>query len=185
MSRALIVSLSAAGLLAGGFIALGLWTYLSASPLGVPLSGFFPWPIACSTRGCVTSRTWHAQAERSARVAQATGQDEPREEKVLNTLIRQHLSHYAQLRSPVGIPEAQRYRREMLNIPDEMVAQSAGLSAYEYDLYFLVPFLEQERLRQARSAESADELYAMLAKERWVFALPRAISWNREEGRLE
>jgi hypothetical protein len=166
----------------GGLIA---WTYVSRDMLGVPLARMLPWPVSCSTRGCITTRAWANQVERAENIARATKYEIPTQKQVLNTLIRQHLAHFGQLRSPIGIKEAQRYRRDILNMPDEKVAQAAGLSPYEYDQYFIVPFLEQESLRQERSAESVDELYRLLAGERYVFVLPAHLKWDRSEGRLK
>lgn len=167
------------------FIGLATLTYTSRDTLGAPFATLIPWPAACSTRGCITTRAWANQVERAENIARATKYEVPTSRQVLNTLIRQHLAHFGQLRSPIGIKEAQRYRRDILNMPDEKVAQAAGLSPFEYDQYFIVPFLEQESLRQERSVESVDELYRLLAGERYVFVLPVHLTWDRSEGRLK
>lgn len=155
------------------------WVLLAREPLSTPVSRWLPWPVACSTRGCITTRRWHDYLQATERFAQATRAEAPSSATVLTTLIRQHLAHHAHLRSPVSRADAIRYRQEILHAEnEEQVQEYTSLSLAQYDEQVLIPLLEQESLRQQRKAETPDDLYAQLAAERWVAVLPWFLAWD-------
>ena len=163
-------------------IGLGVWLWLLASPdpLNHPLASVFPWPVACSTRGCVTSTAWHTHTQARVAFAAATQQDQPTSAQTLETLIRHHLSQHALVRSPVTMADVRRYREEILNIKDDKsVNDVTGLNLADYDTQVILPFLQQEALRQQRKVESASELYVGLAKDRAIFILPFGLAWDK------
>lgn len=173
---------------AGGVIVLllGFWAFILTrhQPLDVPTARSLPWPVVCTTRGCITTKQWadHVNAVSVfAQAAEANLAADPRHS--LTTLTRQHLAHAAHLRSPVTMTDARRYREEILNFTDEARLQAiTGMTLQEYDALVVVPFLEQESLRQQRRAESIDDLYKQLAAERLVVALPWHLQWDAEQG---
>lgn len=161
------------------------WVLLSAAPLEVPISQLMPWPVACSTRGCITTRDWQRQQAAVTVFAELSQREKLAPIDSLTTLTRQHLAHYGQLKSPVTPAAAARYREEILNGKDEAVIKEAtGLSLAEYDELVVTPFLEQESLRQERRAETAEDLYVQLAGERTIFVLPRNLTWSAEEAKV-
>ena len=169
-------------LLLGGWV----WVLASENPLDNPIAGWLPWPVACSTRGCVTMWSWQRHELAAAIFAQATEEERLSPAATLTTLVRQHLAHYAQLKSPITDADAARYREDILNATDEAWIQSAtGMTLVDYDEYVVKPFLEQESVRQQRRAEQVDDLYKQLAQERWVIVLPFSLSWDREQGRVQ
>jgi hypothetical protein len=159
------------------------WILASTEPLHNPLARFFPWPIACSSRGCVTTTSWLRLHAAHTAFAQATQQQVPTFRDSLGTLIRQHLIRHSWLRPPVSDADAQRYRFEILNLHDDATLRaSTGFSGAEYDRHVIIPFLEQEALREARQVESLEQLYALLGQERTVIVFPFYLKWDREKG---
>ncbi|MDP3997466.1 MAG: hypothetical protein U1C49_03280 [Candidatus Andersenbacteria bacterium] len=168
-------------LLLGGWA----WVLAGSDPAGNVLAEYFPWPVVCTTRGCVSSTRWLKEEKIQQTFAEKTGQEIPTAADALNTLARQHLTHYAQLRQNVTLADAERYRTEILNVSQEnQIKDTTGLILDDYDNYVLLPYLEQESLRQQRSAETPDDLYQQLAKERLVVVLPFHLKWDRQEGRV-
>lgn len=138
-----------------------------------------PLPIACSTRGCISTKEWRRAERTQSAFTKATDSPAVAAEAALTTLLRQHLVHHALLRPIATAQEAQRYRVDILNLTDEAhVLATTGLSLAEYDLYVLVPFLEQEALREQRGLATAEELYTQLAAERYLIALPLSLQWD-------
>ncbi len=169
------------GVVGGGWA----WVLAAQNSLAVPVSQWLPWPVACSTRGCVTTWSWQRQYRATEVFATLIQREQPTPEQTLTTLVRQHLAHYSQLTSPVTSAEAVRYREEILNAKDEtQIQQATGLSMGEYDELVILPFLEQESARQQRRAENAEDLYKQLAGERWVVALPLHLTWNKDEAKV-
>ncbi|MEX2054976.1 MAG: hypothetical protein WD972_02235 [Candidatus Andersenbacteria bacterium] len=174
---------AAAGLLLVIFIGLWLWVLAINDPLTKGLATNVPWPIACSTRGCITTLAWHNQHERATSFATAAQQPTPSTTDSLTTLVRQHLIRHAAVTSPVTTAEARRYREEILNQKNEdFVKKVTSLSLDEYDEQVLVPFLQQEALRQSRKVESNDELFKQLAGERWIGIFPFSLGWDKATG---
>lgn len=157
----------------------------SPDPVNHPLARLLPWPVVCTTRGCITTTQWreHTAARATFNTALALPHAAPAE--TLTTLVRQHLVSYAVIRSAVTAADARRYREEILNAKDTSVIQNAtALTLDEYDQLVVLPFLQQEALRQQRHAESAEELFAQLAQERFVVVFVRGLRWNAQEGKV-
>lgn len=163
-------------------LAVWLWVLLSPDPLGHPLSAAFPWPVACSTRGCITTTAWHTHMQSRLAFMAKTSQPKPTSAEALQTLIRHHLSAYALVRSPVTMADVRRYREEILNIKDDATVMDAtGLSLSDYDEQVILPFLQQEALRQQQKVESIEELYVALARDRAILVLPFALGWDKNK----
>jgi hypothetical protein len=158
---------------------------LSQDPLGHPLSTFLPWPVACSTRDCITTTQWQRYHAIQTTFAQATGESPRTAPEVLTTLLRQHLVEHAFLQSPVSLLDAQRYRTDVLHLPDDKIKELTTLTPAEYDALVVVPFLEQEALRTQLKVESTDELYVHLSRSRWIGVFPKGWWWNRERALVE
>ena len=161
-------------------VILWAWVLLSPDPLANPLANMFPWPIACSTRGCITTARWQAHLQSRLAFMATTNQAVPTSAEALQTLIRHHLSAHALVRSPVTLADVRRYREEILNIKDDAsVTAATGLSLAEYDEQVVLPFLQQEALRRQLKVESIEELYLQLAQDRAIIVLPFALSWDK------
>ncbi len=158
--------------------------YLIPNPRVNPLSRWLPWPLICSTRGCVTTMDWAQYIDLSDRFSEQAGTAKLSSTEMLTTLARQHLVSRAQLKSSVTEEDAWRYRTEILNLSDEEVKEFSGLEADEYDKYVVLPLLRQENIRQYRQAETTDELYKVLAGERWMAALPIGMWWDKTDGSI-
>ncbi len=162
-----------------------MWVLLARNPLQAPPASWLPWPVVCSTRGCITTREWQRQQIATEVFAQIAQREQPTPLQSLNTLARQHLAHYGQFTSPVTLASAQRYRTEILHATDETkLKEATGLSLAEYDELVVIPFLEQESLRQQRRAEAPDDLYKQLAQERWMVVLPWHLTWSKADGKV-
>lgn len=163
-----------------------LWTWvLTSQPLDNPLAATVPWPVACSTKGCVTTTGWVKQYEAELSFAQTTETEPPTPIEALTTVVRHHLVKHAVLRSPVTLADVVRYRQEILNLTDEQRLQEAvNMSLTDYDNSVLLPYLQQEALRQQLSVESVEELYAQLSSERSIVVLPFSLRWNKERGEV-
>lgn len=167
------------------FMLLGGWVWVLASqePLHNPLARIMPWPVACTTRGCVTTQTWAQQAALDAYFAQTVGQEAARLDESLTTVVRRHLIAHAFVVEPITAADARRYREEILHLKDDAIVQAAvGVTAEEYDRLMIVPFLQQAAVQQQRKAESPTELYRALAGERWVIILPFSLRWDTDTG---
>lgn len=104
----------------------------------------------------------------------------------LTTAVRAHLVEEAFARAPVNLQDAKRYRETVLRLPvDSELLAEMGFTADEYDRVVLLPFLLQEALRQQYRAESIDELYRILEKQRGLWVLPRGLVWNSEIAAVE
>lgn len=164
---------------------LGAWGWVlgSKEPLKNPIANLWPWPVACTTRGCVTTQAWAHQATLDARFAASVEQAIPSETESLTTAVRRHLLRHAFVVKPVTAADARRYREEILHLKDEArLKESVGVTAGEYDQFVIVPFLQQAALQQQRKVESVDELYGALANERLVIVLAFSLRWDQETG---
>lgn len=147
------------------------------------LSTFLPWPVACTPRGCVTTREWREQIRVSDAFAASAAGEPQTQEAALTSVVRRHLVENAFVRSPVTAADARRYREEILHLKDEALLQeSVGMTAAEYDQQIITPFLQQAALQQQRKAESISELYAGLSSERFVLVLPFHFRWDKDTG---
>jgi len=163
--------------------ALWLWVLASPDPLFNPTARYFPWPIACSANGCLTTLAWQHHFAARQTFSAAANTEAPTSAQALTTITRQHLAHNTLIQAPVTLADARRYRENILNLKNEEQIQStAGLTTDAYDQYIILPFLEQESLRQQHQAESTDELYQVLAQEHRLFILPFALQWDRDRG---
>lgn len=159
--------------------ALWLWFLLAPDPLNALPARYLPLPVACSTRGCITSTSWHAHTQASRAFAAATVQTPPMSAATLTTLLRQHLTNHATLPSKVEESDAQRYREEILNLKDAaQVEKTTGLTITQYDAHVITPFLQQEALRQQTHVESLDELFTQLAAHRTIIVWPFSLGWD-------
>ncbi|MEX1997560.1 MAG: hypothetical protein WEA04_02690 [Candidatus Andersenbacteria bacterium] len=173
-------------LLVAGVLPLGIWAgvLLGPNPLQ-QVSAAFPWPVACSLRGCVSSRSWQRFHNIRAAFALATNQAPPTGAESLTTLVRQHLVEHATTTSPITPADARRYREEILNLTtDEQVQPITSLTLEEYDYFIVEPFLRQEALRELRHAETPVDLYQQLAGEQRIVVLPRKLYWDKAAGRV-
>ena len=175
------------GIVAGLFIALwfGLWAWLlfTQDPLRHPLARTPLFPIACTTRGCITSTSWLQQHQLTTQFNAATLLDTPAPEETLTTVIRDHLLRHATVRPAVTIEGAARYREEILHITSvDDLPDTISLSLEEYDEMIVLPFLQQEGLRQLHLVESTEELYEILTKQRPVLLLLFNYHWNSARG---
>jgi len=143
------------------------------------------WPLACSTRGCVTTADWARQFETAKRFAVFTGGAEQTPAQALTSTIRQHLLSHAFFKSPVTVADAKRYRQEILNVQKtDFLKTNLGLSAEEYDQYVILPFLEQQALLEQYKVETTDELYKLLAQERFLVLFTWHYKWDRGTGNV-
>jgi hypothetical protein len=159
--------------------------WLFPNPKENPVARWLPWPIVCSTQGCITTWGWADYIELTERFARKAEVPELTTTELLTTMSRQHLVDHAQLKSPVSIEEATRYRRDILNLTDDDVLLYSGLSPMEYDSRVVLPLLRQENLRQYRHAETLTDLYQILAQERRVVVLPLTMQWDKNDGSVK
>lgn len=153
---------------------------ISRDPVAHPLAARFPWPVVCSTRGCITTQGWQRFHQAAVQFGQATNNQTPTPTASLTSLVRQHLVAEAFVRSPVTPADSERYRREILNVTDAAsIERLTGLTLAEYDELVVLPYLQQEALAAARHVETTDELFRQLAQERWIVALPARLQWDR------
>ncbi|MBI4022249.1 MAG: hypothetical protein HY372_02740 [Candidatus Andersenbacteria bacterium] len=177
-----VILLAALPVLLGG---LWLTVLLNKDPLNSTLGTRFPWPVACSLRGCVTTTAWDKQLEARTAFNQAAKQPPPTAPEALTTLVRQHLVSHAFIRVPVTAQDAVRYREEVLNARDESAVQEAvGLPLKDYDNLVILPLLQQEALRQERRVETFDEMFTLLARERPVWVLLRGLVWDKASAKV-
>lgn len=166
-----------------GVTAISVW--ILPDPNLNPVARLLPFPVVCSTRGCITTRTWHTYSQLANRFAAAAGTSELTRDELLTTLARQHLVSRTQLKSPVAREDAERYRQEILNLSQDDVSAYSGLSAAEYDEFVVWPLLQQENVRQYRNAETTADLYRLLASERRMFVFPVGLWWDKSDGSVK
>ncbi|PIT98455.1 MAG: hypothetical protein COT71_00585 [Candidatus Andersenbacteria bacterium CG10_big_fil_rev_8_21_14_0_10_54_11] len=162
-----------------------IWLLLltSATPLESPLADWPLFPIACSTRGCVTSARWQQQQSIQAQFAHTAGEQAPLPAASLTTVVRQHLVHHASVRVPATMGDARRYREEVLQAKDpEQIERATGLTIPQYDKLVVLPLLQQEAVRLERSADNYEILFADLAKDRPIVILAWPYRWDGETG---
>lgn len=160
-----------------------LWAsiLLSSSVYTHSLSKTGLWPIICSTRGCVTTSSWHKHYQARLVFAKAIEGETPSPEEALTTLARQHLVNKAIANWPVTIREARRYREEVLQVRDETkILETTGMAIDDYDKFVILPLLKQEVLREQMDITEFDELFKKLAADRDLWALPRGLKWDKE-----
>ena len=177
MSKRLLVSISFLGVaLASG---VGLFGWVLASPLGALPASWLPWPVVCSTRGCVTTWDWQRQQTLAEAFAQASDSPPPTSAATLTTLVRQHLVRFATATSDVTLADAARYREEILNVSStEQLQETLPVTLEEYDELIVLPYLAQESLRHHQRAETPADLHQKLASERLLIVLPFQLRWN-------
>ncbi|MBI3251505.1 MAG: hypothetical protein HYZ62_01180 [Candidatus Andersenbacteria bacterium] len=143
------------------------------------------WPLACSTRGCITTADWARQFEVAKRFAVFTGGAAQTPAQALTSALRQHLLSHAFFKSPVTVADAKRYRQEILNVQrTDFLETNLGMSAEEYDQYVILPFLEQQALMGQYKAESTEELYKLLSQERFLVLFTWHYRWDRATGSI-
>lgn len=166
---------------------IGIWIYtLSFSNPSHGLSKAFPWPIACSTRGCITSQEWSHQRAYDVAFAAATGKLMPSDAATLTTIMRRHLIAHAAIQSPISLQDAVRYRTAILHTTDIATLRPLGITSFaDYDSNIILPFLEQEALMKQRNITNIDDLYKDLAHKRTIFLLLFHYRWNIDRGEVE
>lgn len=173
------------GVVAAAWVGTWVWLVTSKDILNHPLASLPIYPLACTTRGCITSASTLNFHQRAVAFSFASLTDAPTFEESLSTVIRRHLAKEAFLRSPVTLADAKRYREEILHITSEdKIKEVASMSVAQYDEDVLVPFLQQEALRQQHSVESTEELYGILSSQRRVFLLPYYFRWDTDRGQV-
>lgn len=166
-------------------LALWGWVLSSDETLSNPVASYAGWPVACSVRGCITTKTWQSHYRTRQAFAKAVEQEAPQPVEALTTLLRQHLVEHAFLRTPVTVREAARYREEILGARDEnQILLASGLTVEEYDQLVILPLLQQEALKQQNSVESSQELYHLLAADRSIVVLPWRLRWDSERAEV-
>lgn len=156
-------------------ILLGAWIY-----------AFKLWPIACSTRGCITKAEWVQQRAYDIAFAQATRKDQPSDTTTLTTVIRRHLISHAVLQSPVSSQDAVRYRTAILHTTDIATLKPLGITSFSiYDSQIILPFLQQEALMKQKNITNTEVLYKELASQRKIFLLLFHYRWNIDRGEVE
>lgn len=149
------------------------------------LATFLPWPVVCTSRGCINMRDWGEQQRIADQFAMHARTTAPSAEVTLTTAVRRHLLAHAFVTTPVTAADARRYREEILHLKDEQkISDISGLSPEDYDQLIVLPFLQQAALQQEHKAESLDELYTELARDRWVAVLPFQYRWNKDAGKV-
>ena len=166
---------------------ISIWVYtLSFSNPTHVLSKTFPWPIACSTRGCITSQEWSRQRAYDIAFATATGKPMPSDAATLTTIMRRHLIAHATIQSPISLQDAVRYRTAILHTTDIATLRPLGITSFpDYDSNIILPFLEQEALMKQRNITNTDDLYKDLAHQRTIFLLLFHYHWNIDRGEVE
>lgn len=165
------------------WVAAWLWVLSGAMPHEHRLSSWPLFPVACTTRGCITSAQWQQQHSRQGQFAVATNSAAPEPRQSLTTAVRQHLVQHAAVQAPATMTDARRYREEVLQAKDPATVERAvGLTLADYDELVVLPLLQQEAIRLERSMESYDELFAALAKERSVGILAWRYRWDTATG---
>ena len=185
MGRSWVRRAIGVGLIVMATAALAGW--ISVLAAGRPAAHTFakmgPWPVACTTRGCVTTTAWREFHRLNVLFTQAVEIDEPSDSESLTAVLRRGLVEAAQLRTPVTPADARRYREEILRFRDEaLLNETLGLTLAEYDEEVILPFLQQEALKTELAVESTEELYQQLAQERWVIILPFGLKWDKKSG---
>ncbi len=173
--------------LVGIFIGF-MWLWVSTLNLQSPTtraSSLFPWPIACSWRGCITSKEWVLQRSYDVAFAKQTNKSQPTEAETLTTILRRHIISHASLASPVSIKDAVRYRTAILRNTEIDTLKPLGIASFpEYDSMVILPFLQQEALMQQRDIKNAKDLYADISKHRSLFLLLFQYQWNIDKGKV-
>lgn len=178
-------------ILIGGLLVVlvlgGSWlaVLFARHPTQHPLAGVFPWPVVCTTRGCITSTAWVRQQALVKTFVEAVHEPLPPEEEALTTLVRQHLVSKALLQEVVKLEDAARYRREVLRLKDGTVTrQLSTLSPEDFDRAIALPFLQQEALRQQLKLEPEQDLFVHLARDRWISLLTWHFRWDANKAEV-
>lgn len=149
------------------------------------LATLIPWPVVCTTRGCLTTVDWAKQLVFMSRFAESLKQAAPTKEQALTSAVRRHLIEHVDLPEVATVSDARRYREEILHLKDEKLLQeTVGLPFAEYDALVILPFLKQTALQQQYRTESPEELYATLSQKRWVAVLPFHFRWDKDTARV-
>lgn len=179
--KILLAALGVTGTAVLIIIGLYLSVILSDQPLNSRAASWVPWPVACSTRHCLTTKAWLEHRKIREEFSKKADTLPPSDAEILTTLLRQHLIKYAQQTPSVTLADATRYREEILNLTDiSQLSPTLSLSLADYDRQVVLPFLTQENLRQQRFAENGAELWTQLAQERKLIVLLRGLRWDSE-----
>lgn len=174
---------SVIGVLVVAWIGTYIWVLTAVDIVDHPLANLSVYPIACTTRGCVTTKTLLEYHKIALAFSAASLVDAPSLEKSFTTIVRRNLAAHAFVQSPATPANAKRYREEILHITtEEQLRATLDMSLEDYDTQVIIPFLQQEALREERSAESPEELYSILSSERYVIVLPFHYKWDKTTG---
>jgi len=181
----IVVAILITGII-GIAIASAWASVLTHSESDTVLATFFPWPIACTVRGCITSQDWAMQRSYDIAFASKTGKSFPTEESTLTTLMRRHLITHARLQSPVSAQDAVRYRTAILHTTDISSIAPLGMSSFtQYDTTIILPFLQQEAFMKQENIADTNALYKKLAQARPIALLLFKYHWNIDRGEVE
>lgn len=158
----------------------------SSDPLNHALAKWPIWPIACTTRGCVTTASWIDQHTLAVSFSTTTASPVTTPEVSLTSTVRKHLISQSVLRSPVKTSDVQRYREDILHVVKESdLQQYIPLTLAEYDMQVLMPFLQQEALLNQNKVETTEELYHSLTEDHPVLLLSSHFRWDGETGSVQ
>ncbi|HSX24728.1 MAG TPA: hypothetical protein VLG69_02055 [Candidatus Andersenbacteria bacterium] len=167
------------------FIGSELYVVSRSNPNSRIVSSF-PWPIACSLRGCITSKDWALQRSYDTAFAQKTSKMIPSESSTLTTILRRHLISHANLQSSITPQDAVKYRTAILHTTDIATIRPLGMSSFDqYDTTIILPFLQQEALMKQNNIPDTEILYKNLAHQRPIFLLLFHYHWNTDRGEVE
>lgn len=164
----------------------GMWMkVLHAQSADSWVASRMPWPIACSTRGCITSSQWALQRSYDVAFAKETGKTIPTQADTLSTMIHRHLILHASLQSPVDIKDAVRYRTAILHTTDISTIQPLGIESFDtYDSMVILPFLEQEAYMKQNNIPDTATLYRALSSQRRIYLMLSKYRWDAASGEV-
>lgn len=175
-----------AGLAVAGWLIVWLLLVGGQEPFVHRLAAWPVFPVACSTRGCISTAQWQRQQETQARFAAATGSEAPTPAQSLTTVVRQHLVRHASVRIPATLADARRYREDVLQARDSAaIEQATGMTSAEYDRLAVLPLLQQEAVRLERDIATYDALFEALANERSIVILAWRYRWDGDTGSVQ
>lgn len=170
-------------------IMITYWKILgSFGMIGILLSVIyisFGIPIACGSYGCIRAADLGEQLAYATAFAHSENTIAPTQSEVLTTLMRRYLLTHTASSSSISVPDAVRYRTDVLHITTPMMVQKLGYSSLaQYDELVIVPLLIQEILIGNRNLNNPSELYQQLAQEQWLFLFKKDYEWDKTTGSI-
>jgi hypothetical protein len=147
-----------------------------------PFWAEFPWPVACTRSGCVTTSRWYQLQQAQLAFAGAAERPAPPSIDALTSLVRNLLVQQSLQGVEPTPDQATQYRLDVLHInSDEFTHRYTGWSLADYDQWVILPFLRQEAARAQRDLDSREQLFAQLSREQRVFILPAGLVWDTDK----